>query len=173
MVENSDFPRAPNTFALPKSTIEDIVRTQITFGPITFCSVAIVAAFDEETANIVVAITAHHSIRKREVKLHPVTVAWLVIVETNPRPGGVTLVAHSDILPATSVNRQFSRFSTRQGSGWRGFGRLGRRLMSTFERQFGNSGFVEFSKVFVYHSVVLLFGGYRQGQTQALLFGQL
>jgi hypothetical protein len=40
------------------------------------------------------------------VKLHPVTVARLVIVKTNPRPGGVKLVAHAYNLAATTGERQ-------------------------------------------------------------------
>jgi hypothetical protein len=60
-----------------------------------FGTLDIVTTFDEKTADVVIAITAYYAIGEREVKLHAVTAAGLIIVKTNPRPGGIKLGAHS------------------------------------------------------------------------------
>ena len=94
VIENSNFPGSPNPPALAKTAIEDIVRTDVTLLPMTFGIPGIVMAFDEEAANVVIAISAHNAIREGEVKLHPMAITWSVIVKTNPGPGGVKLGAH-------------------------------------------------------------------------------
>jgi hypothetical protein len=95
VIENSDLPGPPNSFSLAKAAIENIMGTNVTFGPMAFGSLGIVTTFDEETANIVVAIATHDPVSEREVKLHPMAFAGLVIVKTNPGPGGVKLGAHN------------------------------------------------------------------------------
>jgi hypothetical protein len=92
--EIADFPRSPNAFPFTKAAIKDIVRANVRLGPMRFGRLGVVAAFDEKTANVVIAITANNPIRKGEMKLHPVTVARLVIVKTNPQPGRVKLGTH-------------------------------------------------------------------------------
>jgi hypothetical protein len=108
VIENSNFPGSPNPPALAKAAIEDIVRTDVTLRPMTFGTLGIVMAFDEEAANVVIAITAHNAIREGEVKLHPVAIARSVIVKTNPRPGGINLGAHKGSLATNLSPSQMS-----------------------------------------------------------------
>ena len=163
VTEITYLPGSPNTFAFAKPAIKDIMCPHICLGPMGFRSLRIVAAFDEKAANVVIAITADNAIRKREVKLHPVTVARLAVIETNPRPGRVKLVAHANNLAATTGDRQSACQSTGHDSGRRGFGWLGRRFVPALERQLGDAGFIKLAKVLGHHSVVLLFGSGSKG----------
>lgn len=106
MIENCDLPCAPNSLAFAEAAIKYVVGADVTLGPMAFGSLGIVTTFDEKTADVVIAITAHYPVGEREVKLHPVAVAGLVIVKTNPRPGGVKLGAHEDSLAAILAERQ-------------------------------------------------------------------
>ena len=87
-------PRAPNSFALTKSAIKDVVRADVSLRPMRFGGLGIVFTLDEKTTDVIIAITVDNAIGKRQVKLHPVTIARLVVVKTNPKPGRVKLIAH-------------------------------------------------------------------------------
>src|SRR6266481_803575 len=93
---NCRSPTCPNSLALTKAPIKDVVRVDIGFSPVAF-GLRLVTTFDEKTANVIIAITADNAVRKRQVKLHPVTFPRLVVVKTNPRPGRIKLVAHKAV----------------------------------------------------------------------------
>jgi hypothetical protein len=109
VIEIANLPRSPNTFAFAKAAIENIMGIDVTLGPMGFGSLGIVATFDEKTAEVIIAITAHHAVGEREVKLHPVTIAGLIVVKANPGPGGIKLVAHANNLTALIADRQSAR----------------------------------------------------------------
>jgi hypothetical protein len=108
VVLNSNLPGSPDAFAFAKATIENIVRADVAFRPMAFKAVGIVTTFDEKTANVVIAITAHRTVRERKMKLHPMALTRAIVVETNPRPGGVKLGAHSNSVAATVARRQIT-----------------------------------------------------------------
>jgi hypothetical protein len=83
----SDLPRAPNPFAFAKPTIENVMRSDVSLGPVAFKAGGIETALDEKAANVIQAITADRTIGEREVELHSVPVAsWTIIVKATPRP---------------------------------------------------------------------------------------
>src|ERR1035441_4715224 len=86
MGPRGDLPRAPNPFALPEAAIEHIVRAQVALGPVTLAVGGVVAALDEEPANIVHSVPAHVAVVEGEQEVHPMPVPWVIIVEPRPRP---------------------------------------------------------------------------------------
>src|ERR1051325_1469808 len=74
MTPETDLPGAPNAFALAKTTVENVVRPNISFRPGTLLTGGVVAAFDKEAPNTVIALPAHRTVRKGKVQVHPVTV---------------------------------------------------------------------------------------------------
>jgi hypothetical protein len=94
VIENSNLPGPPNSFPFAEPTIRDVVRANIALRPITFGILRIIMAFDEEAANVIVAVTTDDALGECEVKLHPMAITRLVIIKTNPGPGGIMLGAH-------------------------------------------------------------------------------
>lgn len=94
VIENANLPGSPNAFAFAEAAIKYIMRPDVTLGPMAFGALGIVTTLNEETTNVIVAITTHNAIGERKVKLHPVTFTGAVIVKSNPGARGVKLGAH-------------------------------------------------------------------------------
>ncbi len=85
VITNGDFPRAPDAFAFAEPTIENIMRADIALDPVALSSVCFVAAFDKESPDIIIALAGHETMGKCQIQIHPVPVAWTVIVKPDPR----------------------------------------------------------------------------------------
>jgi hypothetical protein len=86
MGPRGDLPRAPNPFALPEAAIEYVVCAQVGLGPVTLTAGGVVAAFDEEPANVIHPVPAHIAIGEGEQEVHPMPVSRAIIVESHSRP---------------------------------------------------------------------------------------
>ena len=93
----SNFPRAPNSLAFAKATVENVVRPDITFGPVTFEVSSIVAAFDQKSPDIVIAVATHRSVDKRQREIHSMPIFRTVIVKASPGAGRKHVVAHEPL----------------------------------------------------------------------------
>src|SRR6266511_986860 len=101
MAINSNLPRAPDAFALAKAAIEHIVRARIRLRPITFATLCVVAAVDDERPDIIFSGAGDDRVGEREMQIHAMLVARLVIVEAHPRAGRKVWLAHTTVLSAT------------------------------------------------------------------------
>src|SRR5437870_4956 len=52
-----DFPRAPDAFSLAEASIKNVMRANVTLGPVTLAVGGIISAFDEKAADVVVAVS--------------------------------------------------------------------------------------------------------------------
>ena len=59
MGPRGNLPRAPDSFALSEAAIEYVVRAQVRLGPVTLAAGGVVAALDEEPANVIHSVPAH------------------------------------------------------------------------------------------------------------------
>ncbi len=82
-----ELPGAPNAFAFPEAVVENVMRAEVTLGPVTFQGAAIVAAPDEKAANVIQALPAYRAMGEAEMELHPVPApARTIIVKAAPLP---------------------------------------------------------------------------------------
>ena len=92
---DGDLPGAPDALAFPEAAIKHVVGAHVRLGPVALAAGRVVAAFDEKTADIIDAGTAHVPVAKRELELHSMPVTGEVIVEARPRAGGEERLVHS------------------------------------------------------------------------------
>jgi hypothetical protein len=84
--ELGDFPCSPDSLALAKPAVENIVCLHVTFGPIALFVTGILAASDEKPADVINAIASHRTVDERELKIDAVPISRAIIIETGPRP---------------------------------------------------------------------------------------
>jgi hypothetical protein len=97
VTQQFDLPGPPDAFSFAKAAIEDIVRTYVALCPITLATSGIVAAFNQEAANVVVAVARHIAPREIQAQVHPMAVARTVVIETDPGARWEEFVAHNPI----------------------------------------------------------------------------
>src|ERR1035437_9990072 len=95
MGPRGDLPRTPNPFALAEAAIEHVVRAQVALGPVALAAGGVVAALDEEPANVINPIASHVADRECKQEVHPMPVPWAIIVEPRPRPRRKQCLPHS------------------------------------------------------------------------------
>ena len=99
MTHFTDFPRAPNSFSFAETAIEDIMRTEIRFGPMTLRALRRVFTLDYKRSHVVIALAVYAAIGERKMKVHAMFILRRVIVKAGPGPGRIHLVAHNEFLP--------------------------------------------------------------------------
>src|SRR5439155_8374510 len=70
VIADGDFPRAPDAFAFAEPAIKDIMRADIALDPVALASSCFVAAFDEESPDIIIALAGHETAGKGRIQIH-------------------------------------------------------------------------------------------------------
>ena len=90
---------APNALAFPEAAIEHFVGAQVALGPVTLVTGGILAALNEEPANVIHPVAAHVAVGEGELEFHPMPIARAVIVEPCSWPGWKERLAHQPSFP--------------------------------------------------------------------------
>ena len=85
VIADGDFPRAPDAFAFAEPAIKDIMGADIALDPVALARICFVAAFDEESPDIIIALAGHETVGKGQIQIHPVPVTRTVIIKPDPR----------------------------------------------------------------------------------------
>jgi len=83
----SDFPCTPNAFPVAKAAVENVVRADVALGPVTLAIPGIVAAFDQEPPDVVVAVAGDRAVQEREQEVHAMLFNTTKVVIVEPDPG--------------------------------------------------------------------------------------
>ena len=67
VAEERDLPCAPNSLALAKTSVKNIVGPDVTLGPIAFATGSIVTPLDEKAANVIIAVSFEAAIAECKV----------------------------------------------------------------------------------------------------------